>query len=146
MRRQVTRRDASETLSYTEIMARRRRSHPRHRRIILVIGVFVVAAMVFGSALRPWMRKMRTRDLEGSAGRTGIATIEALYGANPNEEDSRTTPWAMIRFEGRLIPARSVSGIERLHVGGPTRITYRIGRSGRIYVDLAEPLEDHPQP
>ena len=109
---------------------------------MLIIGAFVVAAILFGSALRPILRRVKERDLENAVPRTGIATIEALYGANPNAIDSRTKPWAIVRFEGRLLPARAANHIERLRIGSPARITYRIGKSGKVYVDSAGPTED----
>ena len=111
-----------------------------HQTAILIIGVLIVVAMIIGTALRPILRRGKANDLGGTRVQSGTAKIEALYGANPNEEDSRTKPWAMVRFEGKLLPAASAQHIERLKVGETARIMYRIGRSGKTYVDTVEPL------
>lgn len=112
-----------------------------HQTVILILGALIIAAMIVGTALRPILRRGKTSDLAGAPIQTANARIEALYGANPNEEDSRTKPWAMVRFEGKLLPAASAEHIERLKVGATARIQYRIGRSGKIYVDQVEPAE-----
>src|ERR1041385_1684148 len=101
------------------------RPRKRHQTVILVFGAVIVVAMIVGMALRPLLRRLKSQDLEGATVQTGIATVEALYGANPNDVESRTKPWAMVRFEGKLVPAASAQGIDRLNPGQPAQVHYR---------------------
>jgi len=120
---------------------RRKRETSLHRTVILVLGTLVVIAMAVGSALRPWVRMSRRSDLYGAESQTGIATVTARFGANSNVIGDTIKPWAQVRFHGRLYPVHEAVDIEKLHDGDSARITYRTGKSGRIYVDRVEPLE-----
>jgi len=122
-------------------VTRRRKELSLHRIVILVIGTLVMIAFAVGGALRPWVRMSRRADLNGAESRTGIATVTARFGANSNVIGDSIKPWAQVRFHGKLFPAREAVDIEKLRDGDEARITYRIGKSGRTYVDRVEPLE-----
>lgn len=111
-----------------------------HRVVILVLGILVMVAMAVGSALRPWLRRVRADDLIGAEERTGIATVTARFGSDPNLVGETVKPWAQVRFQGRLYPAHEAVEIDKLKDGDQARIEYRVGKSGRIYVDRVEPL------
>ena len=111
----------------------------RHQVLIIIIGILVIGAMMVGTGLRSFLRRMRARDLEGAPIKTSIAKVEALYGANPNDVETRK-PWAMVRFEGKLYPAAAARNVQQLKPGDPAQIRFRIGHSGKIYVDDVEPL------
>ena len=111
-----------------------------HRVVILVLGTLVMIAMAVGSALRPWLRRMRTDDLIGAEERTGIATVTARFGSDPNLVGETVKPWAQVRFQNRLYAAHDAVDIDKLKDGDEARISYRVGRSGRIYVDKVEPI------
>ena len=111
-----------------------------HRRWILVIGAVIIAAMLFGTALRPLLRRKKSADLAGAIPRIAIATVTARFGANGNVVGETIKPWAQVRFNGKLYAAQTAKNVEQLKEGESARITYRTGKSGRIYVDTVEPL------
>jgi len=44
-----------------------------------------------------------------------------------------------VRFRGKLYAAQKAINVEQLKEGRSAKITYRTGKSGRIYVDTVEP-------
>ncbi len=112
------------------------------QRLVLGIGLVVVFAFAVGGALRPLIRQVRQSDLRGAVTRQGVATIEILYRSGPTDQgDTPTTPWAVVRFQGRLYRTPRALDAPELREHGPCLITYRVGRSGRIYVDSVRPLD-----
>ena len=118
----------------------RTESGGRHRIVILIVGSLVVALMIFGGMLRPMLRRAKAADLKGAQPRHGIATVTARFGATQVIGATKKRQWAQVRFQGKLYGSDRARRIEALRDGEPARITYRIGKSGRIYVDLVEPL------
>lgn len=115
--------------------------HPKtHQRWILAIGALIIAAMVFGTALRPMLRRRRAQDMAGAVPQTATAIVTARFGANSNMVGESVRPWAQVRFQGRLYAAQTAINVEQLKEGQSAKITYRIGKSGRIYVDSVAPL------
>ncbi len=109
------------------------------KRVILGLGILILAAYVAGGALRDWVRRERTADLRGVAPHESVATVVSVVPGDRQATDN-PTPWAMVRFHGRLYSARSAADAQALHEGGEARIVYRIGRSGKAYVDRVEPV------
>ena len=109
-----------------------------HRRWVLVIGAALIAAIVFGTALRPLLRRRKEADLAGAAPQRAIATVTARFGANGNLVGETVKPWAQVRFNGKLYAAQKAINVEQLKEGESAKITYRTGKSGRIYVDTVE--------
>ncbi len=104
----------------------------------------MLAASLFGSALRPWIRRKHDQDLQGAVPRSGVATVEVRYGAGPHQEGDAPRPWALVRFNGKLYPTKTAAGIQQLREGEPAAISYRVGKSGKIYVDSVQPLPKSP--
>ena len=111
-----------------------------HRRWVLVIGAVLVAAMLFGTALRPLLRRRKGADLAGAVPQSAIATVTARFGANGNVVGETVKPWAQVRFHGKLYAAQKAINVEQLKEGESAKIIYRTGKSGRIYVDTVEPV------
>jgi hypothetical protein len=121
-------------------MAEYMRKKSAHQRWILGVGAIVIAAMVFGTALRPFLKRKRAADLEGAVAQASVATVTARFGANANTIGDTIKPWAQVRFRGKLFAAQEAKNVEQLREGESATITFRVGKSGRIYVDTVEPV------
>jgi hypothetical protein len=96
--------------------------------------------MIFGTALRPILKHRKSADLEGAAEQTGTAIVTARFGANVNVIGDPVKPWAQVRFRGQLYAAQKALNVEQLKEGESAKVTFRVGKSGRIYVDTVEPV------
>jgi hypothetical protein len=70
----------------------------------------------------------------------GVATVATLVTPKSVDMDHAAMPQVTVRFRGGIYSAREIAGIGQMRIGQPARITYRVGRSGRVYVDRVEPL------
>ena len=69
----------------------------------------------------------------------GIGIVEQIVPPHIEENAKPIPAQVWVRVEGRLAAAAKVFGSAQMHVGSQTQVTYRIGKSGRIYVDSVEP-------
>jgi hypothetical protein len=112
------------------------------QRTILALGGLVVLVCIF---VPYWGRRVYKREVEadraGSTVQTGIATVVTLVdrGATPMGNPINTQQ-AMVRFQGKLYGVKQIVSIRDLKINHPAQILFRVGKSGRIYVDRVEPL------
>lgn len=116
------------------------------RKAILALGVVVFAAMLGGGALRGAARRAQRRDLDGATTRIGTAIVAAPIVQGHDPVGKARAPWALVRFGGRVYTVTRVRGPDGLHVDRAARIEYRVGHSGRVYVDQIEPLPNPERP
>lgn len=122
--------------------ARMKPSQKWVRAFILIIGAIVLLSFI---ALRPILHGLTEHDRASAALQTGAATVVQLIPPRIEENLKPLPAQAWVRFHGELLPVKEVFGSAQLSVGQPAKILYRIGRSGRIYVDSAEPAETQEQ-
>ena len=108
------------------------------RATILVVGAVVLFSFI---ALRPILHSMTERDRASAPTQMGSATIIQLIPPRIEENLKPLPAQAWVRFRGELLPVKEVFGSAQLSVGQQAKILYRIGKSGRIYVDSIEPAE-----
>src|ERR1041385_8416173 len=112
----------------------------RHKwlRALFLIGMFLIVAsfLVLDPILRSWVK----RDQAGAIPQHGLATVEILVLPPPNTVGMDVRPQVSVRFQGHLCSVKTVLDAAELHLGQPALIEYRVGKSGRIYVDRAEPM------
>jgi len=109
----------------------------------LRLGFFVIAGLIFLFALifPEAARLAIKRDREEAVPRMGVAKVAILVAAAPAPlGDNPSPPIVSVRFHGSIVPVQTVVGFNRLQLGQTVQIVYRIGHSGRIYVDRIEPL------
>lgn len=85
---------------------------------------------------------MLKRDYAESELREGIGTVVMLVDQRVDIARGEVyQPKVIVRFRGAAYPVRSVAvtDYQRLQMGQPVRILYRIGRLGRIYVETVAP-------
>ncbi len=106
------------------------------------MAILAIAAttIVCYAALSPILRGFTKRDRANSVPRVGIGTVEQIVPPHIEENARPIGAQVWIRVDGRLAPAEAVFGSAQLHVGGPAQVTFRVGHSGRIYVDRVEPV------
>ena len=120
--------------------------HKWLRTVFLAGMALIVAAFLF---LDPILRSWVKRDQAGAAPQHGVATVEILVLPPPNTIGMDVRPQVSVRFQGHLYSVRTVENAFNLRQGQPAQIEYRVGRSGRIYMDRVEPisvLSDADQP
>jgi len=113
------------------------RSSQRWLRITIVaIGAVTFVCFL---ALSPILRSLTKRDHDSASQRTTVAVVEQVVPPHI-EENTRPLPAEVwVRVNGTLAAAATVYGSAQLHVGSRARVVYRVGRSGRTYVDSVEP-------
>ncbi len=97
----------------------------------LVIALFIVV---------PGLRPLLKRDRVDAPPRWGFATVVIYVPPTQDANGVPVPPQASVRFLGRILGVKEVLGVGEIRVGQTVRIHYRVGRSGRIYVDTAQPL------
>lgn len=107
------------------------------RAAIVIVGAVVFLASMI---LPEWIRLYVKHDRVSAVPRSGSAVVVVARPARPDEMGDPVPAQVTVRFHGTLVPAQKIVGFDRLRVGAPARIVYRIGRSGRIYVDQVSPI------
>ncbi|HLK60098.1 MAG TPA: hypothetical protein VKU00_26290 [Chthonomonadaceae bacterium] len=100
------------------------------------MSLIVLAFLVLDPILRAWVK----HDQAGAKPQHGMATVEILVMPPPNSIGMDVLPQVSVRFQGHLCSVKTVQDAPDLHLGQPALIEYRVGKSGRIYVDSAAPL------
>ncbi|HEV2471601.1 MAG TPA: hypothetical protein VGS41_02980 [Chthonomonadales bacterium] len=107
----------------------------------IIYGFWTVVCVVFLAALilPGWLRIAIRADRAGARPQSGTATV-AILEPQSTDVSGQTSPAQVdVRFRGRIIPAKEIVHFEALRLNGPAHIIYRIGKSGRIYVDSVQP-------
>ncbi len=114
-------------------------SQRKWRAFMIIVGGIVFVAYSLPGALKGWLKQ----DLAGVPLQHGTATVvEALP---PNQpmlpgDTKKPTPIVLVRFHGQICTVGTVLHWRMLQAGKPASIDYRIGHSGRIYIEKAEPV------
>ena len=126
------------------------------QRRIRVAIITVGTTFALFSILFPWLgRKMLKRDHDDAPPQQGIATVEQVIPSSADTLSGQVEPPLVeVMFQGKLEIVRkpphetrdTMQDISHLHPGSQARIVYRIGRSGRIYVDSVAPLSAPGKP
>ena len=110
----------------------------RMKIFILTVGT---AATLFSVIFPGWARHKYKHDHDDAPVQQGVAQIAMTIPSVANPFQGTQEPErVLVRFRGATPDAKKIIGFSRLHQGQDAKITYRIGRSGRLYVDSVEPL------
>jgi len=115
----------------------------RLRFVILLIGSLVMFSFLGAD---PILRTLRKRDQVGAEPQVGVAVVTTLVPPRTNETGDRMPPLATVRFRGHIYGANQVYDVARLKVDALARIEYRVGKSGRVYMDAVEALTPTVEP
>jgi hypothetical protein len=107
------------------------------RAAILLIGGFTLVCFLLAD---PVLRGMRKRDQIGAAPQQGTAVVVTLVPPRPQADGTAEPALAGVRFRGHLYTADHVMDVEEVKLGDTVQITYRVGKSGHIYLDSIAPL------
>ena len=87
------------------------------------------------------MKPAMERDRLEAPLQHGTAVIAVYVPARDEESAGRYYPTkVMVRFMGQVLEPRDVRDAETLHINQTVAISYRIGKSGKVYVDTAKAL------
>jgi hypothetical protein len=111
----------------------------RIRKFILYSGTVIVLLFVF---LDPIMRGLVKHDLAGARVQTGTGQIVTAVPLRSEDFEHPLQGHVIVRFRGKLFAPKTIDGLAHLRPGGEALVTYRIGKSGHVYVDAVGPL--HP--
>lgn len=79
-----------------------------------------------------------TRDVRNAPVRSDVGIVTAIVLPSGTRANPVPKPRVMIHMKSGLAEFRS---FDRYVVGETVRVRYRVGRSGLIYVDAADPLD-----
>jgi hypothetical protein len=111
------------------------------RGAVIAIGVLI---FLFALWFPEWARKSVKKDREEAVPQQGVATVAMLIDAKPNVTGKPSPQQVLVRFRGGIYSAGSITGFDELREGQPAQIIYRIGRSGRVYIDNVGPVMPSP--
>ena len=109
------------------------------RIAILAVGISTFLCYL---ALSPILRTFTKQDRAGSAQQIGVGTVEQIVPPHIEENYKPIPTQVWVRVNGKLAASEAVFGSAQLHVGGQAQVLYRVGKSGRVYVDRVEPLPE----
>jgi hypothetical protein len=106
------------------------------------ISIIAIATVVILSyAIVPeWARLHRKHDLAGAVSRSAIARVAILVPGGRANLGDPTEAQVSVRFQGELYSVKQPGSTTGLTADGQAQIEYRVGKSGRIYVDTVRPL------
>ncbi len=104
-----------------------------------VVGTAVLV-FLFAMIFPDWARRALKNDRAGAVPQQGIATVALRVETRPSVTDTPSPPEILVRFRGQIYAAKAITGFDALQVDQPARIVYRVGKSGRIYVDSVAPM------
>ena len=107
------------------------------RLAILAVGTIVLLAFI---AVRPLLSSLTKRDRLNAVPRQGVATVAQILPPTVDEYNKPAPAQVWVRFDGRILPASEAFGAAEMKVGDQSEIVYRVGKSGRVYVDRVEAL------
>jgi hypothetical protein len=111
----------------------------RKQKGMIALGLFLLLAGLFGTALRGWTKNARAQDIAGTPLQEDTALLETLTDAHETLGGGIPKPGAGIRFRGSYYTCKNVLSAESLKLGTTVHITYRIGKSGKIYIESVAP-------
>ena len=124
------------------------------RRIRIAILTIGISAFLFSLLFPGWARYKFKHDHDDAPPQRGTATVEQVVPSVANQFSGQVEkPMVEVRFRNQTLIVRKPKDesedrqqdISRLHVGSQAQIVYRVGRSGRVYVDSVEPLPEDPR-
>lgn len=104
----------------------------------MALGTLIV---LFSVLFPPIARRMIAQDRNHAVVQWGMAEVVVKTEPQSRATGDMTQGEVVVRFRGSLHSARNISGLAELEVGRPAQIAYRVGRSGRVYIDLVQPLQ-----
>ena len=110
------------------------------RFVILAVGSVTTLCFL---ALSPVLRRIIAQDRAAAPPRSGIGIVEQIVPPKIEENTKPIPTQVWLRVNGQIAPAETVFGSDQLHVGQKAQVVYRIGKSGRIYIDRVEPVPGH---
>jgi hypothetical protein len=112
----------------------------RIRVAIMAIGVITTLCFII---VPGFGRRMLRRDYADALPQQGVATLALIVEERVEAgTDKRYPPKVIVRFREAVHRVRNVTpeDITGMKVNQQVRITYRVGKSGRVYVDSIAPL------
>ena len=117
-------------------------SQRRVRLAILTIGTSV---FLFSLLFPGWARMKFKRDHDSAASQQAVVTVIQVVPPSSNPFSGQPEPpLVRVQFQGQAREVSEIRGVSKLHAGAQARIVYRVGRSGRVYIDRVEPLAAPP--
>ncbi len=113
-------------------------THQRWLRVgILTVGGVVLLAFL---GLDPLLRSATKRDRMQGTPREGTAIVVDRRSPKLDDYEKPIPASVLVRFQGKIYPTEAVFGFSELRVDAPAHIVYRVGPSGRLYIDRVEPI------
>jgi hypothetical protein len=110
------------------------------RAFIVTVGLITTLCFIIVPGVG---RQMMKRDYANALPQQGVATVALIVEERYDVgRDVRYPPKVLVRFHGDVHRVRKVTpdDIVGLEVNQQARITYRIGKTGRVYVDNIAPM------
>jgi hypothetical protein len=111
------------------------------RAAFIGVGVLII---LFALVFPDWARRSVKQDRENAPPRQGTATVAMVVDTKPSVTGTPSPREVLVRFQGQIYAAKTIQDFDTLKVDHPAQIVYRVGRSGRVYVDSVAPLPSAP--
>ena len=112
------------------------------RRLRIAILTVGIATFLFSLLFPGWARHKYKKDHDEAAPQQAVVTVDQVIPPSTNPMSGQPEPANVrVQFRGESRPAREIRDLPRLHAGSEARIVYRLGKSGRVYIDSVEPMK-----
>ncbi len=112
------------------------------RAAVVASFFLVIVGFIFLPEVGRFAKKAAMRDRMEAAVQDGVATVVILVPEVPDGGSAPSPAQVSVRFRGAIRPVKEVIDIGGLTVNKPARIQFRVGRSGRIYIESARPIDE----
>lgn len=109
---------------------------------LLFLCVTTALIMLFYPLVaRRYLNPAKERDRLEAPQQKGTAQVVVYVPARDEEVTNKHFPLRiMVRFQGQVLEPREVVDGQHIKPDSTVEILYRIGKSGRLYIDVARPL------
>ena len=109
---------------------------------LVFLGIATTLIMLFYPLIaRKILNPAKERDRLEAPQQKGSAEVAVYVPARDEEVTNKHFPLRiMVRFQGQLLEPREIVDGEHIKPDSTVEILYRIGKSGRLYIDVARPL------
>ena len=110
------------------------------RGCILVIGAFYTLANIIIPAYLRSEEKKKLQDRLGAPIQHGVAKIKAIATRSDGDVTNNFPGQILVDFHGKTVMAQNILNLDQLKEGQDAAITYRVGKSGKVYIEVVSPV------
>ena len=114
------------------------------RGCILALGAFIFLAFALIPPYLRFTEKKKMEDRLAAPVQHGIARVKAIATRSEGDVTNYFSGQVLVDFRGKNVMAQNILKLDKLKEGQDVDIAYRVGKSGKVYIELVSPLNSAP--